>query len=150
MLNRKEGYDVPIWLAEGLACYCEATDNGTWQGIGELNPERIDTLIPQVSKAKGWISLEDLIGSDDWLRGKCPQPILGYAQSWALFRMLMEEHPHKMPGYLQRVYRQQAPGRRVQDFLDSFGMDLPRMQLRLGEYMKDLIDRHSRVGKSGP
>src|SRR5262249_45777967 len=32
MLNR-DG-DVPVWLAEGLACYCEPTVNGAWQGLG--------------------------------------------------------------------------------------------------------------------
>src|SRR5262249_46237317 len=43
MLNR-EG-DVALWLAEGLACYCESTDHETWQGIGEPNPERLGPLV---------------------------------------------------------------------------------------------------------
>src|SRR5262249_14880542 len=42
LLNR-EG-DVPAWLAEGLACYCEATRGGAWQGIGEVSDTRLRTL----------------------------------------------------------------------------------------------------------
>ena len=36
LLNR-EG-DAGLWLVEGMACYCEATRNGEWLGIGEPNP----------------------------------------------------------------------------------------------------------------
>src|SRR5207244_4222856 len=42
LLNR-EG-DCPLWLGEGLATYCEATDDGFWKGIGEPNPERMHLL----------------------------------------------------------------------------------------------------------
>jgi hypothetical protein len=42
MLN-SEG-DVPAWQAEGMACYCEATEDSTWLGIGEPNPHKLSTL----------------------------------------------------------------------------------------------------------
>src|SRR5262249_29214791 len=35
LLNRHG--DCPVWLAEGLATYCEATEQGSWQGIGAPN-----------------------------------------------------------------------------------------------------------------
>src|SRR5260370_868767 len=78
--------DVALWLAEGLACYCEAPDNNTWQGVGELNPERMETLARQVRGGGKLLPLQDLVESDEWLRGRnsAQTGLLGYAQSWAL------------------------------------------------------------------
>ncbi len=101
LLNR-DG-DVPLWLAEGLACYCEATANGSWQGIGEPNAQRAGTLAGPARGNGPFLPLRDLLTSDNWMR-KAPsvqQVLLGYAQSWALFRMLMEQrprHPAQLPG----------------------------------------------------
>src|SRR5437868_13748088 len=93
MLNRDR--DVPLWFGEGLACYCEPTDDGAWRGIGELNPERLINLRIAMNGHGGFIRLRALIESDEWVRGQTDTGVilLGYAQSWALFRMLMEERP---------------------------------------------------------
>ena len=43
--------------------------------------------------------------ADDWLRGANEDTILvGYAQSWALFRMLMDERPDALRKYLTTIY----------------------------------------------
>src|SRR5262249_35015786 len=63
LLNR-EG-DVPAWLAEGLACYCEPTVRGAWQGIGEANPARAQVLAGVVRGKGKWLPLRDLVRSDD-------------------------------------------------------------------------------------
>ena len=47
-----------VWLAEGLACYCEATESGEWQAIGAPNSGRIRDL----ARAQGkFIPLQTLV-----------------------------------------------------------------------------------------
>jgi hypothetical protein len=144
LLNRDA--DLPLWLAEGLACYCEATDNQSWQGIGEPNPERIGPLVPFARGQGRLIPLRDLITSDAWLRGNPPldRILLGYAQSWALFRMLMEERPEQLRKFLRLIYSRQTPDHRLDDFGDAFGSDLARLELRYGEYIKEVVERHTK------
>src|SRR5205085_539242 len=113
LLNR-EG-DVPLWLAEGLACYCEATSNGVWQGPGELNPQRMSALIGPGRGRGKLLSLTDLVKNDQWARNS-KTLLLGYAQSWALFRLLMEERPKALRSYLTLVYPRRGPEQRLTDF----------------------------------
>ena len=145
MLNR-EG-DVPLWLAEGMACYCEATDNGSWQGLGERNPERLECLAAMLAGKHPRLSIDFLINGDDWLHGKNAgqTALIGYAESWALFRMLMEEKPKGMRTYLNLVYQRRTPEHRVTDFLQAFGQDAPRMELRFGEYIKEMLASYGRT-----
>jgi hypothetical protein len=142
LLNR-EG-DVPFWLAEGLACFCEATHNNSWQGIGEMNAERLGPLAGPVHGQGRFLSLHDLITRDDWLQGRPnpPAPLLAYAQSWALFHMLMKERPEQLRYYLALIYSRRTPDHRLADFAQAFGTDLPRLELRYTEYMKQLVERH--------
>ena len=63
LLNRNG--DVPYWLGEGLACYCEATEHGVWQGIGESNSERLQVLAAVDAGQLKRIALRDLIETDD-------------------------------------------------------------------------------------
>jgi hypothetical protein len=141
MLNRLG--NVPCWLAEGLACYCEATSNGAWQGIGEPNPERMNTLAGRGQLFR----LEDLVSSDDWLRkSKSANAILtGYAQSWALFHMLMKDRPRAMRNYLALIYHRRTPKHRLTDFRQAFGDELNRLELDYFEYLKKLVEEHREV-----
>jgi hypothetical protein len=144
LLNREA--DMPLWLAEGLACYCEATDNQSWQGLGEPNPERIGPLVAFARGQGGLIPLRDLISSDAWLRERpsLEKVLLGYAQSWALFRMLMEERPEQLRKYLRLIYTRTSSEHRLADFGEAFGSDLGRLELRYGEYIKEVVERHTR------
>lgn len=147
LLNR-DG-DVPVWLAEGLACYCEPTDGSSvWQGIGEDNPERVGTLADPRSGGGKRIRLTDLVGGDEWLRGKegAKMALVGYAQSWALFRMLMEERPAQMRAYLAMVYQRKAENWRLDDFGRAFG-DLNRLELRYIQYMKEQVEAYRPLRK---
>src|SRR5262249_8001673 len=58
LLNRAG--DTPAWLAEGLAVYCEATVQGSWQGIGEHNPQRARALAGPASGEGEFIPLRSL------------------------------------------------------------------------------------------
>jgi hypothetical protein len=138
MLNRHG--DVPLWLAEGLACYCEATANGSWQGIGEINPQRVRSLA-DAGRAKAPLhSLHDLIACDRWLRGSDSKSILlGYAQSWALFRFLIERQPERLRAYCALIYPQRISERRLADFQQAFGHDLAALENQYKAYVKDLI-----------
>src|SRR5205823_11061826 len=81
---RRDG-DLPVWLVEGLATYCEATEQGFWKGIGAANPER---LRPLAAARRGHLSLlplRSLVESDQWLHGPggYQRAIIGSARSWA-------------------------------------------------------------------
>jgi hypothetical protein len=143
LLNRQG--DVPLWLAEGLACYCEATDNGAWQGIGEANPHRAATLAGPVGGKGKLIPLRDLLASDDWL-GKAPRverAVLGYAQSWALFGMLLEEKPRALRRYLELVGARRTAEHRLADFVESFG-DLTSLEANYRAYLRAVVARQGR------
>jgi hypothetical protein len=139
LLNR-EG-DVPIWLAEGLACYCEATSGGKWQGIGELSPERLNALARWAADGTRLTPLQDLASNDNWLREQKDgrNLLLGYAQSWALFRMLIEEEPRALRAYLSLIYERRTAEHRMADFQQAFGPDLHRLEARHRQYVKNLI-----------
>jgi hypothetical protein len=138
LLNR--GGDVAFWLAEGLACYCEATTNGSWQGIGALNRHRMHQLESGSSAQGGLIPLralvtQDLFGED----GKAMLP--AYAQSWALFRLLMEERPAALRKYLELIHSRRTPDHRLTDFQEAFGADLGPLERRYVEYVKNLLNQ---------
>jgi hypothetical protein len=133
--------DVPFWLAEGLACYCEATDNGSWQGIGELNPQRLLCLRTLLDNKGKLLPLTELITRDDWMRATPDGQIglLAYAQGWALFRMLMEEQPQHVSNYLKQIYPRRIRDRRLADFQQAFGPDLVSLQRRHERYVQGML-----------
>jgi hypothetical protein len=138
--------DVPLWLAEGMACYCEATVDGVWQGVGEMNQERILNLSDGGKARDGPIPLRSLIGTDQWVRGpsNVQAVLLGYGQSWALFRMLMEERPKAMRAYLELIKDRRTPDYRLDDFRQAFGNDLDQLQQHYLDYVKQLIQQEYR------
>jgi hypothetical protein len=147
LLNR-DG-DVALWLAEGLACYCEPTQNGAWQGIGAANPQRAAALARVLGGGGKLIPLRELIGSDDWLRKATAVDgvLLGYAQSWALFRMLMEERPKALRQYLALVYDRRTPDHRLADFAEVFGADLGKFEARYQAYVRGIAAEQARPGR---
>ena len=139
MLNRTG--DVPVWLAEGLAVYCESTVKGAWQGIGEANPSRAGVLVPASRGDAPFIPLRDLIQSDDWIRKatRTEQIVLGYSQSWALFRLLMDERPKQLQAYLRLIRDRKTPDHRLTDFGTAFGADLGKLEKRYQAYMHAIV-----------
>jgi len=136
LLNR-EG-DVAVWLAEGLATYCEATDQGDWTILGTPNPMRINDLI----RARGnYIPLRDLVEADRWRETN--RVLVGYAQSWALFRMLMEERRGELKTYLKAIETRRTPEQRLADFRQAFG-EPSTVERRHREYIAEMIAKHSR------
>jgi hypothetical protein len=135
-----------VWVVEGLACYCEATVNGAWQGLGEANPVRANTLAGPAQGKGAFLPLRALVADDDWLR-KAPntqQLVLGYAQSWALFSFLMREHPDRLRRYLVLIYPRRTPEHRLTDFAQAFGADLRGLERRYQEYLREVVRRQAR------
>jgi hypothetical protein len=140
MLNR--GGDQPLWLAEGLATYCEATEQGHWKGIGASNPERLRPLAAALRGQQKLLPLRSLVESDQWLRGPGggKRVMIGYAQSWALFRMLMDEQPRAMTRYFELIYPRRTPDHRLADFTQVFGADLAKLERRHHDYIKRVVE----------
>src|SRR5262249_53359705 len=133
--------DVPHWLAEGMACYCEATAGGAWQGPGAPNLQRLHTLAGPVAGKGKLLALTDLVKNEDWLKdGKTI--LVGYAQSWALFRLLMEERPRALRTYLELIYTRKGPEQRLTAFRRAFGANLAPLEQRLREYVKEQVKQH--------
>lgn len=125
--------DVPASIAEGLATYCEATDQGDWTTLGSTNPMRVATL----RRAGGnYILLTELIRDDRW-RGT-RNVYLGYAQSWSLFHFLMHREPAGLKKYFQTIAPRRAPESRLADFQEAFG-SLSVLETRYQAYMDQLI-----------
>jgi len=138
LLNR-DG-DLPVWLIEGLATYCEATDNGFWTGMGAANPQRLKGLRRGVKGERKLLPLRALVENDGWLHAPDvgrEQVLMGYAQSWALVRMLLEEQPRALKRYCETVYQRRTPEHRLTDFGEVFG-DLVRMERRHLDYVRKL------------
>src|SRR5581483_4545769 len=143
MLNR-EG-DMPIWLAEGLACYCEPTVNGSWQGIGEPDQERLGALADALRSGTPLLELRRLVENDRWREAQDSNMLLlAYGQSWALFRMLIEEKPQALQSYLAQIYSRQISDRRLADFCQAFGSDLPRLERHYRDYVQTLVQQFTR------
>jgi hypothetical protein len=138
LLNR--GGDVPVWLAEGLACYCEPSEGGSWQGPGEPNPRRAAVLAGPLRGQGALVPLRTMIEGDDWLR-RSPDVghvLVGYAQSWALFRFLLRERPEALRRYLALIQPRRTPDSRLTAFGTAFGADLERLEARYREYLAEV------------
>ncbi len=137
LLNRHG--DAPAWLVEGMAVYCEAVSGGSWQGIGEHNTGRAADL----ARADGrFLTVRHLASGDGWLRKATTvrEVALGYAQSWALFKLLIEERPKQLKGYMATIQARRTPDHRLTDFAEAFG-DLKRLEARYAEHLAALARR---------
>lgn len=138
-LLSREG-DVPLWLGEGLATYCEPTAKGRWLGIGAVNPQRTEALRKAARGERDFVPLRALL-RDDWLRKatRTDDVLLGYSQSWALFRMLMRERPAALRKYMQTIRPRRTPDHRLTDFGACFGTDLAALERRHQDYVRGLF-----------
>jgi hypothetical protein len=75
------------------------------------------------------------------------QVLLGYAQSWALFRMLMEQNPRGLRNYLALVYPRRTPDYRLADWAQAFGTDLAAFDNQYQDYMRTLVRREVRPAR---
>jgi len=133
--------DVAVWLAEGLACYCEATEDGSWRGIGEVNPQRLGDLHAALKRGSRLLLPEELVRDDEW-RNNSKKVLLGYSQSWALFHMLMTEQPAKMREYLELIKSRRSSDYRLLDFCQVFGSNMRQLEQRQLNHVQTLLARN--------
>ena len=91
-------------------------------------------------------TLRGLVASDDWIRKATlvDQVLLGYSQSWALFRMLMEEEPDKLKAYLKTIHERRTPDRRLADFAVAFGTDFAKLERRYQGFMRTIAKNEAK------
>src|SRR5690606_3637057 len=81
---QKRFADNPVWLAEGLAMYCETPDlssRSSWSGFGNVNYARWDLYRKNANDGKVG-TLRSLIIDDDRFRN--PRTAVdAYAEAWA-------------------------------------------------------------------
>jgi hypothetical protein len=131
LLSRQR--DVPAAIAEGLATYCEATDQGDWTSLGGINPMRITGL----HRARGkFLTVAELVKDEQWLNS--PNVLLGYSQSWALFHYLIHRHPTDLKLYLKRIAERRTPESRLGDFQEAFGA-LAQFESRYHSYLYEMM-----------
>jgi len=120
--------DTPMWVAEGLAMYCETPDlrsGSGWRTIGKLNLTRLRNYREFSAQRKTDGSLRTLI--QDETRFRNPETMLdAYAESWALTDYLMRERREEFVTYLQLIAKKprlnwDAPNSRVSEFETVFG-----------------------------
>jgi Protein of unknown function (DUF1570) len=125
--------DVPAWLAEGMATYCEATDQGDWTRLGSSNPLRIRDL----DRAKeAYISVADLVRDDRWVRSN--RVLTGYGESWALFHLMITERPKDLRRYIDLIRDRKVPESRIADFQEAFG-DIRKVQTRFDQCLREKV-----------
>jgi hypothetical protein len=62
-----------------------------------------------------------------------------YAQSWALFRMLIDERPAALRKYLELIRDRRVPDHRVADFQQVFGPDLVAFEKRFLACVRSVV-----------
>jgi hypothetical protein len=142
---QKRRVDYPLWLCEGLACCFELEDRTNRRGPSVLNTGRIGVLKEALTRGK-LISLENFISR--------PQPAVMdentmsvfYAEGWALFHYLYKTNRGGLEKYLIAynnlpVGRQVSTEQRRKLFTDAFGDDIPNLDRRFSNYVKDLPSR---------
>lgn len=89
-----------------------------------------------------FLPLRSLVESDQWLHGPGggQRALLGYAQGWALFRMLMEEQPRALGRYFELISLRKTPEHRLADFAEVFGTDLAKLARRHLAYIQRLVE----------
>jgi hypothetical protein len=135
--------DIPLWLCEGLAVYCEAPDLSTtraWRGIGRVNYPRLERFRNNLAS---WHegSLEEMVR--DSHRFRDPKTAVdAYADAWALNYYLIKYEPKAYVAYLKKLAEKRPliddePPARLAEFRDHFG-DLRKLE-------QDFLKQMSRV-----
>ena len=88
------------------------------------------------------IPLRDLLERDDWMMKDQRTALLAYSQSWALFKMLMEERPAQLRKFLELNCQRRTEDHRPADFAAAFGVEVEKMELRYLEFIKEQVERY--------
>jgi hypothetical protein len=95
---------LPLWVAEGFACYFESPRDAQWSGIGSVNRERLSFYRKARRSNHSMCNLESVVSDRIFLEAKTHEEKLNaYSISWALTHFLMEKHFDRLMAYYQRL-----------------------------------------------
>lgn len=131
---QKRYVDNPVWLAEGLAMFCETPDlfsNRSWSGIGRINYERWDRYRDNANADKVQ-PLESLIVDDSRFRDS-RTAVDAYAEAWAWTYFLITWRTDQYVAYLQEIANKPLltptdKQERLADFTKHFGSDFAKLE----------------------
>ena len=131
---QKRYADNPVWIAEGLAMFCETPDlfsNRSWSGIGKVNYDRWDLYRDNANDDK-ILPLESLIVDDSRFRNS-RTAVNAYAEAWAWTYFLATWHTDELVAYLKDIADKplltpQDKKGRLADFAKHFGSDFAKLE----------------------
>jgi hypothetical protein len=131
---QKRYADNPVWLAEGLAMYCETPDlfsNRSWSGIGRVNYDRWD-LYRDNANADKVLPLQSLIVNDDRFRNS-RTAVDAYAEAWAWTYFLATWRTDEFVAYMKDLagkplLTSDDKKGRLADFTKHFGSDFGALE----------------------
>ena len=120
--------DTPMWLAEGIAMYCETPDlrkGSGWRTIGRPNVARLRQYREFAAQRRPTDSLLSLIGDESRFRDAAAM-LDAYAESWALVEFLMRKRRDELVAYMRQIadkprLRWDGPETRIGEFEAAFG-----------------------------
>jgi hypothetical protein len=126
--------DNPVWLAEGLAMFCETPDlfsNRSWSGIGRVNYDRWDLYRNNANNDKV-MPLQSLIVNDDRFRNS-RTAVDAYAEAWAWTYFLATWHTDEFVAYMKDIANKPLltsddKKSRLADFTKHFGSDFGALE----------------------
>jgi len=137
--------DNPMWVAEGLAMFCETPDTRSksgWKTLGVLHKPRLGRFREYAESRRNDDSLLTLIQNEDRFRDV--ETITdAYAESWALTYFLIRRHRDEYVKYLHHLAAKprlqwETPETRVREFKQYFGDDLGKLEREFAGYLRRL------------
>ena len=136
--------DNPLWFAEGMGMFFEATDRqgANWNRVGDVNRTRIDLFRERHFTKGERVDIRSLVRTDDLLRDN-KTALAAYADSWALTYFLIKTHREHFFNYLKILAKkpaltQDSAEQREADFKDAFGDDIDQLEEEFVRYMRTL------------
>lgn len=131
---QKRFADNPVWVAEGLAMFCETPDlmsNRSWSGIGKVNYERWDRYRDNANADK-LATLRSMIVDDDLFRNS-RTAVDAYAEAWAWTYFLITWHTDDFVAYLKEIADKPLlvktdKAERLASFTRHFGSDFDKLE----------------------
>lgn len=139
----ERGGDIPLAIAEGLACYAEVRSPNGKTKIGTVNLRRLAGLRPTGPRGQFTLTpVAQLIENDDRLGGDETKQV-GYSEAWLLVSYLMktQEMQPKFRSYLKSIKPRKDPGARLQDWKAAFG-DPAILDKKLLTYLREVCRKN--------
>jgi hypothetical protein len=131
---QKRFADNPVWLAEGLAMFCETPDlfsNRSWAGIGKVNYDRWDRYREDANNDQVG-TLRALIVDDARFRNS-KTAVAAYAEAWAWTYFLITWHTDEYVAYVNALSAKpmmatEGKAARLAEFTKHFGSDFDKLE----------------------